>query len=398
MRAEARRRASRARARSPPPSRTHSSSSSSGSSSSSNSGHGSSYGGSISGSSSHSSHSAGDWRRRMAPLQSLAQQAAAVTSAFEKRVLESGRPRARHIHTHAPHAHGVHSHGERNGVLASGTGTTAAEQGRPTGGSYSSHSSGSSLCVSDDEVASSMPVSGILPMSSSMIGGFMPTRAGVRRERQRQRGRGSGRVAPQRAATDGAITTLTGVGSARGNAAVTATAPTIARAASWAAESIPAYTPSATTTAVNAQDGTVTATVPTTAAAAEEDVDDGDMFELQALADAGRAALQRNLDWSQPDMVRPSVRLRVGAPADSPLLESVHRLRHAARHLKPGDLLCLLDPWFFLSTAANVCNIVYACESLILGEASVPDAGKVLLGLAAALDWVTLLTVLQIQR
>jgi len=77
--------------------------------------------------------------------------------------------------------------------------------------------------------------------------------------------------------------------------------------------------------------------------------------------------------------------------SQTPLMRSVHRLRHAARHVKPRNLLSLVEPWWALSTVANVFNFVYAALSLVYGEAAVPGAGRVFLACAVALDWLTLL-------
>jgi hypothetical protein len=76
--------------------------------------------------------------------------------------------------------------------------------------------------------------------------------------------------------------------------------------------------------------------------------------------------------------------------ASVPLLRSIHRIRHAARHVRHRHLLALASPWPVISTIANVFNVVYALLSLYLGEAAVPGEGKVLLGLAAALEWFAL--------
>lgn len=77
------------------------------------------------------------------------------------------------------------------------------------------------------------------------------------------------------------------------------------------------------------------------------------------------------------------------------VMRAVHNLRHASRHLLPDHLLALLDPFFLVSTVANVCNVVYSCWSLIEGSASISTAGHVMLGLAAALDWMTLVQYLK---
>lgn len=76
---------------------------------------------------------------------------------------------------------------------------------------------------------------------------------------------------------------------------------------------------------------------------------------------------------------------------DTPLLQSIQRLRHAARHVRHRHLLTLGSFWGMLSTIANICNVVYAVMSLSLGEAAVPGAGRIFLATAVFLDWVTLL-------
>lgn len=78
-----------------------------------------------------------------------------------------------------------------------------------------------------------------------------------------------------------------------------------------------------------------------------------------------------------------------------PVLRALHGLRHAARHLLPGHLLALVDPFFLVSTVANVCNVVYSCSALIVGTAAIPNAGRLVLGLAVALDWITLVAYLK---
>lgn len=78
-----------------------------------------------------------------------------------------------------------------------------------------------------------------------------------------------------------------------------------------------------------------------------------------------------------------------------PLLRAVHRLRHESRHVTVRQLLTLVEPWWLLSTLANTCNIAYAALVLAYGEAAVPGGGRLLLALAAAFDWLTMIQYLK---
>ncbi|RYE84444.1 MAG: hypothetical protein EOO65_02255 [Methanosarcinales archaeon] len=123
--------------------------------------------------------------------------------------------------------------------------------------------------------------------------------------------------------------------------------------------------------------------------------DDG-VFGVSSSMDAAKTpgvlgVVRKHVDWSQPDMVRPTMFARRRVLKRDPVLMSIHRLRHAARHVRHDHLLSLMGPWWFMATAANTCSVVYAAMALILGEAAVPGAGRLLLAFAAFLDWIMLL-------
>ena len=74
-----------------------------------------------------------------------------------------------------------------------------------------------------------------------------------------------------------------------------------------------------------------------------------------------------------------------------PLAAARARLASAALAVTPTDLLDLGSVWPLLSTLANAFNMTYAGMSLLLGEAAVGGSGRLLLGIAAGLDWLAII-------
>ena len=57
------------------------------------------------------------------------------------------------------------------------------------------------------------------------------------------------------------------------------------------------------------------------------------------------------------------------------------------------DVLPLFSPWFAVTTTANILNAAYVISMVSYGQASLPDAVRILLAVGAALEWTALLQV-----